>query len=280
MATITALNIYPVKSCKGIPLQTGRVTTAGLEHDRQWLIVRPDGRFITQREAPRLALIETGIANGSLSLTSAQAGRLEVAVAADGPSVDVTCWQDRCAAFDMGEPAAQWLEAHLGAPHRLVRFDPSRKRPSNTQWTGDVEALNQFSDGFPFLVISQASLNDLNSRLPQPLPMNRFRPNIVIDGVSAYDEDLIDEFRMDGVVLRGVKPCTRCVITTTDQVTAERDGVEPLRTLRTYRMSRELKGVLFGQNAILLTGASRELRVGQSFEVTWQSYIEGTSVTP
>ncbi len=271
MATIAALNIYPVKSCKGIPLQHSRVTLTGLEHDRQWLIVRPDGRFITQREEPRLALIETGIADEVLTLTSAQAGKLSVSVDAAGPSVEVTCWTDRCAAFDMGEQAAQWLETHLGAPYRLVRFDPSRKRPSSPEWTGGVEALNQFSDGYPFLVISQASLDDLNSRLPTALPMNRFRPNIVIDGVPAYGEERVDEFRMNGVTLRGVKPSTRCIITTTNQSTAEREGEEPLRTLRTYRLSKELKGVLFGQNAILLAGAGRELRVGQSLDVSWQA---------
>ncbi|HMN43385.1 MAG TPA: MOSC N-terminal beta barrel domain-containing protein [Povalibacter sp.] len=265
MATITALNIYPVKSCKGIPLQRSRVALTGLEYDRQWLIVRPNGRFVTQREEPRLALIETALADGALTLTSAQAGTLRIPVDASGASVDVTCWQDRCAAFDMGEDASQWLATHLGAPHRLVRFDPAHKRPASAEWTNGVEALAQFSDAFPFLVISQASLDDLNARLTAPLPMNRFRPNIVIDGVDAYAEDRADELRVEGgITLRRVKPCTRCIITTTNQATAEREGDEPLRTLRTYRMSKELRGVLFGQNAILLAGAGRELRVGQS----------------
>lgn len=268
MATITALNIYPVKSCKGIPLQASRVAITGLEHDRQWLIVRPNGRFVTQREEPRLALIGTALAEGALILTSPQAGQLRIPVDATGAATEVTCWQDRCAAFDLGEDAAQWLAAHLGAPHRLVRFDPSHKRRANEQWTGGVEALAQFSDGFPFLVISQASLDDLNARLTTPLPMNRFRPNIVIDGVDAYAEDQADELRVEnGIVLRRVKPCSRCIITTTNQTTAEREGEEPLRTLRTYRMSTELKGVLFGQNVILLSGSGGELRVGQTILV-------------
>lgn len=269
MATIAALNIYPVKSCKGISLQASRVAITGLEHDRQWLIVRPNGRFVTQREEPRLALIETALANGALTLTSAQAGTLTVPVDATGASTEVTCWQDRCAAFDMGDESAQWLATHLGAAHRLVRFDPAHKRRASEQWTDGIEALAQFSDAFPFLVISRASLDDLNTRLTTPLPMNRFRPNIVLDGVDAYAEDRADEFRMEGgVTLRRVKPCTRCIITTTNQATAEREGDEPLRTLRAYRMSKELKGVLFGQNAILLAGAGSELRVGQSLEVT------------
>lgn len=271
MPTITALNIYPVKSCKGIALDKARAAITGFEHDRQWLITNPEGRFITQREEPRLALIDTAIIDGSLRLSSTDAGTLDVAADATGPSVEVTCWKDRCAAFDMGERAAQWLAAHLGKPYRLVRFDPSRERLANPEWTRDVKALNQFSDGYPYLVISQASLDDLNSRLPSPLPMNRFRPNIVVEGLPAYGEDRVDEFRMDGVALRGVKPCTRCIITTTNQATAEREGDEPLRTLRSYRFSPPLKGVLFGRNAILLTGEGRELRVGQSLDVTWQA---------
>ena len=271
MPTITALNIYPVKSCKGIALQSARTAITGLEHDRQFLIVRSDGRFVTQREEPLLALIETAISGGSLNLRSPTAGSLDVPLDAQGPSLEVTIWKDQCAAFDVGDHAAQWLETHLQKPYRLVRFDTSRERVANPDWTRDVKALNQFSDGYPYLVISQSSLDDLNARLPQALPMNRFRPNIVVAGLEAYAEDRVDEFRLDGgVTLRGVKPCTRCVITTTNQVTAEREGEEPLRTLRSYRFSPELKGVLFGQNAILLEGAGREVRVGQALAVTWQ----------
>lgn len=267
MATITALNVYPIKSCKGIALQSATVLDTGIEHDRQWLIVKPNGQFVTQREIPRLALIGTALTSTDLQITSPDAGTLNIPLAAEGPSTEVTVWKDRCAAFDMGDEAARWLEAHTGKPHRLVRFDPSRKRPSSAQWTQGVEAFNQFSDGFPFLVISQASLDDLNSRLPAPLPMNRFRPNIVVDGIAAYAEDDVHDFTSDGVTLRGVKPCTRCAITTTNQVTAEREGDEPLRTLRGYRFSPELKGVLFGQNAILIDGVGKTLRVGQQIQV-------------
>lgn len=271
MATITALNVYPVKSCKGIALERATLARTGIEHDRQWLVVKPNGQFVTQREQPRLALIGTSLDDTSLQLTSPDVGSLSVPVTSDGPSVEVTCWRDRCAAFDMGDQAAQWLEAHLGRPHRLVRFDPSRQRPSSAEWTQGIEALNQFSDGFPFLVISQASLDDLNSRLAAPLPMNRFRPNIVVDGLPAYGEDDVYEFRSDAVALRVVKPCARCAITTTDQVTAERTGDEPLRTLRGYRFSRELMGVLFGQNVVLAEGVGQTLRVGQQFDVTMKT---------
>jgi uncharacterized protein YcbX len=271
MAIITALNVYPVKSCRGIPRQQAHILETGIEHDREWMIVKPGGQFVTQRELPRLALIETALTPTGLRLTSPQAGALDVAFDQEGAPTEVVCWRDRCAAFDAGDHAASWLEAHLGEPHRLVRFDRRRNRYADTQWTQGIDAITQFADGFPFLLISQASLDDLNSRLPQPLPMNRFRPNIVVEGLPAYGEDATHELRTDAVTLRIVKPCTRCAITTTDQATATRDGDEPLRTLRSYRFSRELKGVMFGQNMILVRGADTTLSVGESFEVDLRS---------
>lgn len=270
MVTITALNVYPVKSCRGIALESAAIAITGILHDRQWLIVRPNGHFITQREEPRLALVTTALTQEVLTLEAPGQRPLTIPFDAQGASVEVTCWRDRCAAFDAGDEAARWLEQHLGAPHRLVRFDPARKRPASPDWTQGIEALNQFSDGFPFLLISQASLDDLNTRLPQRLPMNRFRPNIVVDGLPAYGEDDVHELHSDGIALRVVKPCTRCAITTTDQSRGERDGDEPLRTLRSYRFSRELKGVAFGQNVILTAGEGRRLRVGQQLDIHWR----------
>jgi uncharacterized protein YcbX len=261
MITISGINIYPIKSCKGTALQSARIGEMGFEHDREWLIVRADGRFITQREEPRLALLEPTFAGSTLRLNAPEMPSLDVPADLASNPVEVICWRDRCAAFDAGPAAADWLSGYLKSPHRLVRFDAARKRASSVEWTRGIEALNQFSDGFPFLVISQASLDDLNSRLSTPLPMNRFRPNIVIDGVSAYAEDQIKELSAGEVTLRIVKPCTRCAVTTTDQTRGERDGDEPLRTLRSYRFSRELKGVLFGQNVILVNGLGSELRV-------------------
>lgn len=271
MITITALNIYPVKSCRGIALERARITDTGFAHDREWLIVRPDGRFVTQREEPRLALIETALNSEALTLTAPGMGALHVALDGrdDGHdrAVEVTCWHDRCAAFDAGTEAADWLTSFMGKPLRLVRFDSSRKRPSSPEWTQGVEALSQFADAFAWLIISQASLDDLNRRLERPLPMNRFRPNIVLDGLPAYGEDDVHQLSADGITLRIVKPCTRCIIPTTNQATAQREGNEPLRTLSSYRFSKELRGVLFGQNAILMEGAGRELTVGQRLGV-------------
>ena len=166
--------------------------------------------------------------------------------------------------------AAQWLQDFLGAPHRLVRFDPAFRRRSDPKWTGDIEAFAKFADGFPWLVISQASLDDLNARLDKPLPMNRFRPNIVVAGLDAFEEDRIAEFSVGNIALRPVKPCTRCAITTTDQELGERSGDDPLRTLRTFRLDRELKGVTFGQNIILRTGIGERLAVGDLLSVAYK----------
>jgi len=270
MPTIQALNVYPVKSCRGIALEHARITETGFEHDRQWLIVDDKNRFVTQREMPRLALIEIALDSTHLRLRAPGMTELTIGIEARGASVEVVCWRDLCAAFDMGEVASDWLSEYLGTRHRLVRFDAARKRASPAEWTGEMLALNQFSDAFPWLVISQASLDDLNTRLPAPLPMNRFRPNIVIGGVEAYAEDRIHEIRVGEARLRVVKPCTRCAITTTDQSTAERESDQPLRALKQYRFSRELKGVLFGQNAILVAGLGQALRVGHEFEIVWK----------
>lgn len=270
MPTIQALNIYPVKSCRGIALEQARITRTGFEHDRHWLIVDDRNRFITQREAPRLALIETALEDGQLRLLAPGMTELTIPIDAQGPSVEVVCWRDLCAAFDMGEAASEWLSEYLGARRRLVRFDQARKRTSSAEWTGEIEALNQFSDAFPWLVISQASLNDLNARLPTPLPMNRFRPNIVIGGVDPFAEDRIHEMIVGDVRLRVVKPCTRCAITTTNQATGERENDQPLRALKDYRFSRELKGVLFGQNAMLIAGLGQALRAGEEFKIVWK----------
>jgi uncharacterized protein YcbX len=275
MALIQALNVYPVKSCRGIALDRASVTRMGFEHDREWMIVRAGGHFVTQREEPRLALIEPAFVGDSLQLSAPGVGSIRVALNHEGENLEVTCWRDRCSAFDAGSEVAAWLSDYLGKASRLVRFDSRRKRTSSTAWTGEVEALNQFSDGFPWLVVSQASLDELNTRLPEPLPMNRFRPNIVIEQVPAYAEDRIHEIIVGAIRLRVVKPCTRCAITTTDQSTGVRSNDQPLRTLKQYRFSAELKGVQFAQNAILISGVGETLQTRQEIEISWKSEAPG-----
>lgn len=262
MISLAALHLYPVKSCRGIALTEATVTEAGLEHDREWMVVTPEGRFVTQREAPRLALVVTGLDDVALTLAVPGTEPLVVPLESPATARQVTVWGDRCHAFDQGETAARWLSERLGRPLRLVRFDPAHRRLSNPTWTGGIEAPNRFSDGYALLAISRASLDDLNSRLSAPLPMDRFRPNLVLDGLPPYGEDTIGDLVAGAVRLRRVKPCTRCVITTTNQATAEVEGDEPLRTLKSYRWDSALRGVTFGQNLIVVAGAGARLRAG------------------
>lgn len=263
---ISALNVHPVKSCAAIPLEDARVLPTGLESDRRWMIVDARGRYQTQRELPRLALIRPRLVDGGL--IAAAPGMPELSVGADMPErVTVSIWDDQCTGIDAGEPAARWVSDFLGRPLRLVSFDMGTRRPVEPRWTDGLDAAALFSDAFPFLVLSEGSLEDLNSRLPQPLPMNRFRPNIVLSGLAPYQEDHIREFTAGEVRIRLVKPCARCAIPSVDQGTGERQGDEPLRTLKTYRWDRALRGAIFGQNGILVSGANGRLQVGQAVEV-------------
>ena len=269
-ATLTDLHIYPVKSCRGIALQEARIAATGLTDDRHWMLVRPDGRFITQREYPRMALISTQVTDEALTLGAPYMANLRVPRNGAGETREVTVWKFDGRGVDCGEAAASWVSQYLETPLRLVRFDVDTPRVCSPEWTGDTRAITEFADGYPILVISRASLAELNSRLPKPLPMERFRPNLVIDGVDAYGEDRIHELRAGGVTLRIVKPCTRCSITTTDQQQGAVDGVEPLRTLKEYRFDKQLRGVAFGQNVIVVSGVGETLRVGQTFETVWK----------
>ena len=264
-AAIAALFVYPVKSCRGIAVAAAQMTERGLAHDREWMIVDADGRFVSQRELPSLALIRTMLQPEGLELSARDGTTLPVPFAHPGPTRSVTVWRDTVAAIDQGDDAARWLTAHLGRDVRLVRFDPEVRRGCNRAYVGDSGAHTGFADAYPLLVLAEASLADLNRRLASPLPINRFRPNVVLSGCEAYDEDHIDEIVAGAIRMKLVKPCTRCQITTTDQETAQRAD-EPLATLATYRMSAVLHGVTFGVNAIPTAGIGNALSVGTRLE--------------
>jgi uncharacterized protein len=260
---IGGLYIYPVKSCRGIAVDRALITPNGLEWDRHWMITRPDGRFVTQRELPRLALVRTSLTAQALCLEIAGKPPLHVSLEMRGSTHSVRIWRDTVRALDCGADAASWLQDALGESLRLVAFDSNTPRYSNPEFTAGVPATTQFSDGYALLVISEASLADLNSRLPGPaLPMNRFRPNVVLCDVPAFAEDSLRDLEFGDVHLRIVKPCVRCSITTTDQATAQLTGDEPLSTLKAYRFDRTLLGVTFGQNAIVVGGRGASLAVG------------------
>ncbi len=270
-ARIAALYTYPVKSARGIEYGEATLTGAGLAEDRLWMIVSAQGRFLTQRELPRLALLVPELTQHTLWLHGVDTAPFALGRASQGTPCRVRVWKDDCAAFDEGDEAAAWLARQLGIPCRLVRFDAAQPRLSDLTWTGALRAENRFSDGFPLLALSTGSLEDLNARLGVPLPVNRFRPNLLLDGLPPYAEDRIDELYSGAVRLKVVKPCTRCRITTTNQDSGELEGEEPLRTLKSYRYDAALHGVCFGQNVIVVSGAGEKLRVGQQLKVRWRS---------
>lgn len=272
-ATIAALNVYPVKSCRGIACESADVTPQGLAvrgvRDREWLVVDANGQFLTQREHPRLALVQIDASAGAITLRVPE--REVLTPAPDGESRDVRVWGAQLRGHDAGDEAAAALSSFLRTRVRLVRFDDTRPRSVNPDYAGTSGATTLYADGYPVLVVSQASLDDLNTRLAgrsvAPLPMNRFRPNLVIAGVEAYEEDHLETLAIGAVELRLVKPCTRCEVTTTDQQTTRRSH-EPLHTLSTYRRDDRLAGVMFGMNAIVVAGAGATLSVGDDVEAT------------
>jgi uncharacterized protein YcbX len=269
---IAALYLHPIKSCAGIGVREALLIETGLEFDRAWMVVDAHGRFLTQRELPRMALVQPTLKHTEVVLRAPGMLALHLAIDAVEAPTRATVWNDEVAAYDMGDLAAQWFSDFLGRKCRLVRFDPEQKRLSNKQWTGDIDAENAFSDGYPVLVTSEASLADLNQRLAArgatPVEMNRFRPNLVLSGLDAYGEDHLDEIRFETpegeVLLKLVKPCSRCTIPSVDPTTGEQ-GHEPGDTLGTYRADARLDGAItFAMNAVIVKGIECGLRVGQT----------------
>ena len=256
--TLSALHVYPVKSLAGIKLQEAEVTGRGLRHDRRFMVVDPAGDFFTQRDIPKMATVWTEIEGGKLRLAAPDVGEVEVdAEPAGGDPMTVKVWNSTCAAVAPSPEADRWLTGYLGAPCRLVYMPESTRRPVNPAYGGD-NAVG-FADGYPFLVTNEGSLADLNARLRRPVPMNRFRPNLVLSGAPAFAEDGWREFRVGGASFRMAKPCGRCQVTTTDQATGEVMGPEPLSVLTAYRDSKDF-GARFGMNAVATSGGV--VRVG------------------
>ena len=290
-ARIAQLYVYPVKSCAGIALSDALLTDTGLDLDRAWMVVDAQGQFVTQREQPRLALVQPQFSRGGSELVLRAPGMLALHLRVDvvEQATQVRVWDDAVAAFDMGDIAAQWFTDFLSlsdqglpvaqaARYRLVRFDPEHQRLSSLKWTDGVQAANQFSDGFPLLVLSQASLDDFNARLQaaghEPVAMMRFRPNLVLSGVEAYDEDRLDGLRVAAdeatVVIKPVKPCPRCPIPNIDPATALSSPAVG-DALQAYRCHAGLNGaVTFGMNAITLQGVGALLRVGQTVQANFR----------
>ena len=250
---VTALSIFPLKSAAGIALDAAQVEPRGFRHDRRFMVVNAEGHFLTQRELPRLALIGVSVSDESLQLKAPDMPLLVICMPdntdhhSGGKSLRVLIWGDHCDALALSPAADAWLSRFLGTPCRLVYMPDQSRRPIKPAYSTPGDHVS-FADGFPFLILSEESLADLNSRLPSPLPMNRFRPNIVVAGGGAFVEDGWREIQIGEVAFRVVKPCARCTIPGVDQDTAVVTPKEPLLTLAGYR--KQGHGVMFGQNAI------------------------------
>jgi uncharacterized protein YcbX len=271
-ARLARLFVYPVKSCAGVEVREAVLTETGLDLDRAWMVVDAQGEFVTQRELPRMALVKPQIKVHEVVLRAPGMLALHLQIDTVEEPVRVRVWKDEVPAFDMGGVAAQWFSDFLGRKLRLVRFDPEHRRLSSLEWTGGAEALNQFSDGYPLLVASTASLNELNARLAAaghaPVGIERFRPNIVLEGLEAHDEDRLDLIRIETgegeVQVRPVKPCARCPIPNIDPATGESDPAVT-DTLQGYRANARVGGAIsFAMNAIVVAGFEQTLRVGQA----------------
>ena len=259
--TLSALSLYPVKSGAGIDLQQAELDRFGLAGDRRWMLVDDTGRFITQRDLARLALLKTGWRNGSLTLRW-ERELLEVMVpAANATVLPVAVWADTVTARDAGPEAAEWLQQRLGVACRLVYMPDDCHRAVDPKYATRGQTVS-FADGFPLLLISQASLYDLNARLPSAVPMNRFRPNLVITGCAPFAEDSWQRIRIANIDFDIAKPCSRCVIPSIDQATAERDR-SIHRVLAGFRRRERI--IYFGQN--LLHRGTGRLNVGDEVHV-------------
>lgn len=250
--------IYPVKSMRGVEVDELTLDVKGIVGDRRWMVVDDVDRFVTQRTVPALVRLTPRLLDGALLLDDG-VSMLEVAQPSlDGPRRTVTVWKDSLPALDAGEPAAAWLSDRLGLACRLVCFASDVRREVDPAYARDAQTT--FNDGYPLLVVNEASLDALNAELAVPVPMDRFRPNLVVRSERAWDEDHWSRLTIDGLAFDAVKPCARCVAITTNQYTGERpEGTEPLTTLsRLHALAG--RGAIFGQN--LVHRATGTLRVG------------------
>jgi uncharacterized protein YcbX len=261
--TLSSLIYYPIKACRGFEVESAQVERMGLQADRHMMVVTPEGECLTQREYPKLALVLPQLEDGALTLSAPEMDVLSHVVQKTGEIRRVNIWKSTgVEAIDQGELVAGWFSDWLGTAVRLVHIAEGYKRLVNESYAINADDHTGFADGYPILIISEESLQELNEKLDTPVPMNRFRPNLVIKGCEPSAEDTWNKIKIGDVELALVKPCARCVVTTIDKVTLEQSK-EPLKTLAKYR-KHEL-GAIFGQNVIPLNVG--RLQLGMNVEV-------------
>ncbi len=265
---ISEINIYPIKSLKGISLNESKIERRGLEYDRRWMLVDEKNKFLTQREFPKMATLETAILENGMQISDGQEKLIVPFEISDEKTEKVQIWQAKCAAKIYENTVNEWFSDSLQTNCKLALMPNETKRKVSYYYAVQKDDHVSFADAYPFLLIGESSLEDLNSRLETPLKMNRFRPNLVVSGAEAFAEDGWKLIRVGGKIFHIVKPCARCVITTIDQSSGEKQGVEPLKTLASFRIPKRSikKKILFGQN-LITENAGEILRVGDAIEV-------------
>jgi len=267
MLQISRLFVYPVKSLGGISVSSALLTDRGFQHDRRWMLVNEQNIFMTQREYPQMALLRTNIAENGISIFHMDDIHERITIpfcTASGIRLTVKVWNDYCEAIFVDPQIDVWLSRKLNVTCRLVYMPDDSLRKVDPVYAVEQNNITSLSDGYPILLISQSSLDDLNSRLESPIPMNRFRPNIVLAGANPYEEDEMAEFMIRGIQFFGVKLCARCSIPTINQETLEKSK-EPTKTLATYRQKDHK--ILFGQNVLYSSGGV-SLKVADRVEIT------------
>lgn len=265
---ISEINIYPIKSLKGISLTEAKIERRGLEFDRRWMLVDEKNKFFTQREFPKMATIKVQIGENNLQV-SQNGSELEIPFTPDGAeTARVQVWSSKCAARVYDDSINEWFSDVLQTKCKLVLMPEETQRKVNYFYAVRKDDHVSFADGYPFLLIGENSLADLNSRLKEDVPMNRFRPNFVVKGSESFAEDGWKKIRIGESVFHVVKPCGRCVMTTIDQTTGEKGEKEPLKTLASFRIPKRSvkKKILFGQN-LIVENEGNILRTGDPVEI-------------